>query len=239
MFTAAVTLGCILLGSGAPELAPAQSPAQVEQSAEQERTTSTEEEWVSDLLPESLADYVRAHGLDRPAEDLSAHALKGFESQSPSRYATLELLFPEVLQIVSERMTLQYVDPHTRVVAATCVTVIVDEEVLDIPLGEEVPLGAELVAGAVLNLGPGTVQWEAPDGDVLLSLPDHMVDNLSTPRCSKSCSIKCASNERACCYTDDKGCAKCTCVARGTSCPDGTTGGTECSVSTDADSTPG
>ncbi|MCK4660923.1 MAG: hypothetical protein KAV82_15490 [Phycisphaerae bacterium] len=188
---------------------------------------------VSELLPEALADFVCARGLDRPIGDLSAEAAEQLPNQMVSYDVALELLRPEVIHWVGECVVFERANPYTRLVAVTYVVVDVDGQSLEIPMGEEVPFGVEVINGMVLNVGLGSVEGMTTGGEAITPLlPGHL---LATRKCAETCSITCGTGKAACCYVDGKACARCTCVADppGT-CPNDTTGGTSCSVSTDA-----
>ncbi|MCK4660922.1 MAG: hypothetical protein KAV82_15485 [Phycisphaerae bacterium] len=190
---------------------------------------------VSELLPKALADFVCAHGLDRPIGDFSKEAAEQLPNQMVSYDVALELLRPEVIHWVGERVVFERANPDTRLVAATYVTVDVDGQSLEIPMGKEVPFGVEVIEGMVLNVGPGSVEGMTANGEAITPLLPG--DILADPNCLTSCSITCPTGERACCYADKKGCAKCEC--RVSACPDGTTGGTSCTASTEAHALPG
>ncbi|MFH0981450.1 MAG: hypothetical protein V2A79_07920 [Planctomycetota bacterium] len=237
MFT--VLVGALVLWVGFVDSGPTGATASVEalpvdasaQStpAAPESSPSPQTRRVSDLLPGVLAEYVRAYGLDHSTGDLSKEALKQVENQMVSYEVALELLCPQVFHRVDGPVVFQRTDADARLVAATYVTVNVDGQTYEIPMGEEVPRGVEVVDGLVLNVGPGSAFWLTSDGVELQLGPGEVMAN---PSCPKSCAMTgCPAGERACCYSDTKGCARCTCVpgSPGT-CPDGTTGGTGCSV---------
>jgi hypothetical protein len=191
---------------------------------------------LSQVLPESLAEFVTCFSIDRDLSKLPAEVAERFVSGSPTIDDMIEYVAPSEVLGISGPITLEFSDDDgdrfsmraTRLIAGSEMTL--DDETT-LPFGGEISTDVVVLSGVVVNAGETDIVVRGLENR--LTLKPGM---LLVARCANSCSIDgCASGTFSCCWWPG-GCARCRCVTsepNGT-CDSGGANSTGCSI-TDTD----
>ncbi|HUU84346.1 MAG TPA: hypothetical protein VM243_12655 [Phycisphaerae bacterium] len=201
------------------------------------QSTETQVKLLSDVLPPSLADFIKRSGADRAVDEVAADRLESLASGDADAATIVEVFRPTAYTRLSGPVTFIEqaapakpggdAEPQARTLLLAVADVCLSEDA-EVAYGEELHLGDVVKAGAVLNAGQTAVLVETAFEELIV-LP---AGGVIVGRCLTECSVGCVQGYYACC-TERQGCAMCKCAPNGTSeqCDAGGPNAESCSAS--------